>query len=587
MWKLRFPRVKKWEVILALILGMICAILIVPNAPSRRLEKVILYAFKYEGTPSLWYTPEELNITDIKEHRNTTGSTYLLAFNVPEEYANKLQQERPVFKYKDEFYQIFGGWVTVYDRDYYWLLLLPLLIICLGVTMFSHKKVASTLIIALIVFSLFSIISHPTYSSGGKLITLAAFKYQHQPNEWYTPEQLNISQIEEHFDANGEIAFLYINVPKNCYKYLLEHQPIFKYNQQFFQIFNGWVTESCEVLDETEGVNGTTINENLFSVTHKNVEEIDDEEGPNALYALVFVDEEERSWKHLYKNELFTWDTWATLHIERGDEYLVEQFGIDLRILGFIEWNTPDDLTSMYDILDNLIEISQGYSGWIEGQKWSHFIDVIIGITNQGHVDKIIGLACGRYILCDWGPVWRNDNLVQHEVSHLFEAPDHTDPCCAMASHTHINTIIIEDGECWIGLWEIPCALTSYHWCECCYNTISAKKYKFRDWEVKIEWSACVKFNPFKIYYSPILTEPYAGTYFVHNGKTLTVKVRQWHGLDFCSFSVTTYREDLGYECFFITQDSITVTGDREWKIKAIYLLVATPQGGSGGGGAG
>lgn len=127
---------------------------------------------------------------------------------------------------------------------------------------------------------MFSIISHPTYSSGGKLITLAAFKYQHQPNEWYTPEQLNISQIEEHFDANGEIAFLYINVPKNCYKYLLEHQPIFKYNQQFFQIFNGWVTESCEVLDETEGVNGTTINENLFSVTHKNVEEIDDEEGP-------------------------------------------------------------------------------------------------------------------------------------------------------------------------------------------------------------------------------------------------------------------------------------------------------------------
>ena len=31
------------------------------------------------------------------------------------------------------------------------------------------------------------------------------------------------------------------------------------------------------------------------------------------------------------------WKGWATLQIERGDEALVANFGIDIRILGFIE----------------------------------------------------------------------------------------------------------------------------------------------------------------------------------------------------------------------------------------------------------
>lgn len=52
---------------------------------------------------------------------------------------------------------------------------------------------------------------------------------------------------------------------------------------------------------------------------------------------LVFADEEERE-----KTRPAGWTGWAKAQLERGDEALVANFGIDIRILGFLEWDSDD-----------------------------------------------------------------------------------------------------------------------------------------------------------------------------------------------------------------------------------------------------
>jgi len=76
-------------------------------------KEIVLAAEELETQPSSWYTPEELGIISIAEKQGFPG---LLSIGVPPEKDwERLQGEQPVFKYKDEFYQILPVWVdTIY-----------------------------------------------------------------------------------------------------------------------------------------------------------------------------------------------------------------------------------------------------------------------------------------------------------------------------------------------------------------------------------------------------------------------------------------------------------------------------------------
>jgi len=218
------------------------------------------------------------------------------------------------------------------------------------------------------------------------------------------------------------------------------------------------------------------------------------EEGNKPLYVLVFGDEEDRQvWRNFPWDDNYvfrTWDEWASCQLERGDEALVATFGIDIRILGFLEWDTDDSLRSMYSLWDELEADTEQYLGvWYNGESWSGYVDAVIGITAQETPHDPIpiqGLAPtpsildqGRiFVLLKWYAYWLDDNLAQHEVSHLFCAPDHyePEPCCAMAGHTHFQWYIWEDGL-WIVLNDVPCAYTSYDWCNDCWQIIYNHRY--------------------------------------------------------------------------------------------------------------
>lgn len=267
------------------------------------------------------------------------------------------------------------------------------------------------------------------------------------------------------------------------------------------------------------------------------LEEVNASEGKHPLYVLVFGDEEERATTRYirlppYGNVPLNWEQWAEFQLERGDEALVANFGIDIRILDFLEWDSNDSIQRMddpggFDLCDELVADNGHYlRTWYNGESWSSYVDAIIGITQQStpnDPDPIAGLAPSLneldqgiiFVLLKWQCYWKDDNLVQHEVSHLYYAPDHHGPqppapCCAMAYHSHYQYYIWENGFWWV-LGEVPCSYTSYYWCTTCNQTIEQNTGRYPMRTLTISSS------------SGGTTYPFPGTYAYSNGSSATV----------------------------------------------------------------
>jgi len=296
------------------------------------------------------------------------------------------------------------------------------------------------------------------------------------------------------------------------------------------------------------------------------LDEVDDPEGSNPLYVLVFGDEEERELP-------LNWEAWAKLQLERGDEALVANFGIDIRILGFLEWDSNDSKDSMYDLWDELgADTEQHLGQWYDGEWWSNYVDAIIGITAQSTPaddPPVAGLASkpslldqGRiFDLLKWQGYWADDNLVQHEVSHLYYAPDHPEPqppapCCAMAYHRHSQSWIWEDGLWWV-FADVPCAYTAYSWCTNCHQTIQQKSGRYVLQTLTISAS------------SGGTTIPAPGTYTYNYSSSVTVTPSATSGYVFSCWLL-----DGG----MYYQNPITVTMDADHTLTAYFSY-------SGGGG--
>ena len=195
------------------------------------------------------------------------------------------------------------------------------------------------------------------------------------------------------------------------------------------------------------------------------------EEGPRPFNVLVFADEEARPQNHwvglkfgggrdpipVYKN----WKQYALWQIERADETLVAEFGIDIRVIDFIDtWDSKDS----YEYMDNLVyELWWEQGHYLRGEYDGTMIDAIIGITAQDTPGdewwpgrKVYGVTIpSGTIVLKWEAYWADDNLVQHEVSHLFEADDvwDTPDWSIMSRDTSYRSHIVEDGY-WFWIWD-------------------------------------------------------------------------------------------------------------------------------------
>lgn len=393
-------------------------------------KDVVLSARELDTQPPTWYTPEQLGITEIIEQQ---GWVQVI---VPKEKAKQLQEQQPVFKYKDKFYRITGLWATPG---------LP-------------ESVKQGIVPAGV-------------GIGAGWILVGAYIHK------------NRKETKKKIALTGLVCLLITLTCTNI--------PILPVNATSEE--NLWVTPGLpEEVRKSERISNTT--EGYLNITNMTnpysegepLAEINEVEGSNPIYALVFGDEEERSllrrlklvgldWVDYY------WNEWAHLQIERGDKELVANHGIDIRILGYKDWDSDDSIDSMYDLWDELEADTKHYLGqWYDGANWDNYVDIIIGITAQATIENIAGLSSGyeyidqgrSFTLLKWQTYWADDNLMQHEISHHYHPPGHWDPCCVMAYHKHFQTWINEDALWWV-FNTVGCAFTSYHWCTTCNNLLS------------------------------------------------------------------------------------------------------------------
>ncbi|MGQ9460403.1 MAG: hypothetical protein ACUVRA_04160 [Candidatus Bathyarchaeaceae archaeon] len=209
------------------------------------------------------------------------------------------------------------------------------------------------------------------------------------------------------------------------------------------------------------------------------------DEGENPVYALVFGDEEERS-EYYGLND---WRGYASIQIEQADDALASNFGIDIRILDFLPWDSNDNEHELCYLIDEFEEEGHYLDTFYRGIFWSAYVDILIGVTNQ-RVTDAAGRAFldGRITLVNWycwdNPLtdlqWMDDNVIRHEISHLFGAEDHEVECGVMATgHEHFVGIVIEDGSMYLVCENVICGYITDHWCEDCYAVIWANRQKF------------------------------------------------------------------------------------------------------------
>ena len=243
-------------------------------------------------------------------------------------------------------------------------------------------------------------------------------------------------------------------------------------------------------------LNTTNPNTNLTG-SMSALDEIREREANHPVYVLLVGDEEERE---VIRFHLF-WNSYACFQLERGDEALISTFGIDIRVIGYLNWDSDDTLITMYDLWYELERDTQSYlRERYDGQYLSNYVDCIIGITSQATTDGTAGLSPGdqlvdegrMFILLRWQSYWADDNLVQHEVSHIHYADDHDPTCCVMATHTHPQYAIYEDGYMWVVLSDIFCVYTTYSWCNSfdCFDLLNTYRgmYQWNDPPILIDW---------------------------------------------------------------------------------------------------
>lgn len=312
-------------------------------------------------------------------------------------------------------------------------------------------------------------------------------------------------------------------------------------------------------------------------------DEYDEAEGNRPFYVLVFADEEERAITRDWFGQPLSYISWAIFQIERGDESLIANFGIDIRILGFPHWNSDNSKKTMEQLWYDLEAKTGHYLGqWHTGEVWSNYVDAIIGITAQATPgDSTAGLAPpityrdqGRILtLLKWQVYWMDDNIVQHEASHLFYASDHYQHCCVMAYHEHYHLIIWEDAFWWVND-NIPCCLTAYSWCSTCRNIISIYRSLYENYDYKL---VIRHGDP---YWRKGTFSPGPGVYLYNDPTTVTISIVSIDGG--CVFQYWLIN---GWQKISGTT-SITISVDKKYTV-AVYFIhyYYLRPGGVGGGG--
>ena len=179
---------------------------------------------------------------------------------------------------------------------------------------------------------------------------------------------------------------------------------------------------------------------------------------------------------------------YAQLQIARASVYFEQVFDTGIEIVGTTTWERTTN--NAIDAFDELLD-ETGFERVYNTQC----PDILIAYTHDPLFygpNEIFGLADQDFWACMQRPVvyWVDENLVQHEVSHLCGAEDGLGPggptWCCYESNCIMSYRLINNLETWTEdghTWEINVGVCAAHlyndWCDDCYETINLGKWTF------------------------------------------------------------------------------------------------------------
>jgi len=166
------------------------------------------------------------------------------------------------------------------------------------------------------------------------------------------------------------------------------------------------------------------------------------------------------------------WKDAAENIVERADDPLWKLFRLDLRIAGFVTWDSDDTVLDGEGMLLEALK----ETGFVSGEV----ADILVAFTLQGM--EVAGATLpnkNAVIIEPSEKYWPDDNLLQHEISHVFYARDHedgSDPSyyeeCVMSYRPVWTETVSEDGWIFIIYDHVAQAFLTEDYCQECFVTL-------------------------------------------------------------------------------------------------------------------
>jgi len=197
-----------------------------------------------------------------------------------------------------------------------------------------------------------------------------------------------------------------------------------------------------------------------------------------------------------YFGQLLTWDKYAAEQIKTAGYYLDQKFDITLNPVAFVNWTpTETPYISYLMVVDLYRQLNWQPGMTVNGVK----CDILIGWTGKADADRTYAGFSVTYdsLYKKWAYAavlkpqrdWADDNLVQHEVSHLYDALDHYsgDPNfnadCIMTNRKINGTVTIYDRGTYITVQAgTDVTYITNNYCNTCTQTITSNKSRFGTW---------------------------------------------------------------------------------------------------------
>jgi len=153
------------------------------------------------------------------------------------------------------------------------------------------------------------------------------------------------------------------------------------------------------------------------------------------------------------------------------------------QIIAWVEWESDDSITDTGALVEQMVQAT----GWYHGKVYNGLkADILVGWTNQAGLSHPGSALSGEDACVVQYQIWYfDDNIVMHEVLHLYGAPDHSTPSdpsydmdCIMSYRRVPFTAWIEEGVP-LTATDCPIGYFTFNVCGVCGSIIYSNLQKY------------------------------------------------------------------------------------------------------------